>query len=523
MEYSNCLWLPKERFTPDIRDELTLNVFKLDGTTETVECFRRDRRGYVGVPRVFGWGLKSISLEDLDIQTSSGFEVSFPQKVKLRDYQKPFVADMLRVQEDYPDFVAKAATGKGKTVMGLAFAQALGRSTVVVVDQENLMDQWVERIHQHLGLLPTEVGIVQGKRADWEGKPIVICMIHTLVRKQMPEEFYDNFGTAIFDECHTAGAPTFSRALMMFSAEVRVGLSATPKRKDALQKMVSWNLGEVAVELEAELGRSAVYVLESEGVYSWRSNNSKMTGAFVSEIAADGRRNLALAEATRWLYETGRDVLVIGDRVEHLCSLMALTEALGVPAEDMGMYAKARTVPVYEKDPRPPRRPEGWVRGTAYTPVRLVLAQKTIPKKVREAVLENARIVYATYGVMAKGVDAPRLSAGVDATPRSEATQVLGRLLRTMGGKLKPIWVTLADVNSFRSLYQLTKRLSDYESSNAEIFLWDPMRGRKRLDTKAYRKELESRISLLRQSQIITSLDGNSTLVTPSTQHGRRS
>jgi hypothetical protein len=515
IEFSNCLWIPEQDFSDGLRNRLTVEAYRLDGTSETVAAYRTDRPGYVGLPRVFG--LKSISFGQYVDKTTRGRDVSFVKEVKLRDYQIGFVHGLEEAATTRHDFIAQAATGKGKTVCALALIQRLGRNAVVVVDQENLLTQWIDRCKEHLGLTEAQIGIVQGPKLSYEDKPITICMMQTLVRRQLPEQFYQHFGIAIFDECHTTGAPTFSRVLMRFAAGVRFGLSATPERRDDLRRIISWNLGSIDVRLEDKPQQSSVYIMESDGVYSWRVNNSKMTGRFVNEVADDGKRNRQIVDAVRWLYNSGRDILVIGDRVEHLCSLLALAEASGLPRTDLGLYAKSKTVFQYEKDPKPPRRPPHWEKGTDYTPIRLALVQKTIPKKQLEEVKKKARVIFATYGIMAKGVDIPRLSGGVDATPRSEATQVHGRILRTDPGKLRPIWVTLADVNSFRSLYQLSNRLSDYVSSNAELFLWDMQKGRKRLSLTTYKRDLASRISLLRQSQITTRLDGSYMVQTPNT------
>ncbi len=405
------------------------------------------------------------------------------------------------------------------TVMGLTVAARRGRTTVVIVDQENLLEQWCDRCQEHLGLTMADIGIVRGPKKDWRGKKIVICMVQTLVSasNNLPEEFYRYFGTAIFDESHAMGARTYSQALMMFHAQARFGLSATPKRPDRFMKLLEWNLGNIDVVLEAELEQSSVYIMESHGTYSWASNNSKMASRFINELADDGARNLKIAQATQWLYESGRDILVVSDRVEHLCSLMSLCKAIGIPARDMGMYAKTETVWEYQKDPRPARRPPGWEKGTEYTPVKLAMVQKTIPKVRREHAKENARVIFATYGIIAKGVDIPRLSGGVDATPRAKAAQLLGRTLRILPGKIRPIWITIADMNSFRSLFQLLCRVRDYITSNAEIFIWHPKKGRKPQDADALVADLKDQVALLRRSKIVTALDGNNTLLIPST------
>ena len=313
----------------------------------------------------------------------------------------------------------------------------------------------------------------------------------------------------IFDESHSVGAPTFSRALMQFPARLRLGLSATPDRKDALQKLIAWNLGPVRAFLTSELPHSKIYVMESDSVYSYQSNVSKMTGMFVNEVSDDGRRNLRIVEAVLWLYERGRDVLVISDRVEHLHSLMSMCYFAGVADYDMGMYSRCRIVLQYEKDPKPKSRPDGWEKGTEYTPVHLVAAQKRIPKAELDRVQTSARIIFATYGFMSKGVDIPRLSAGIDATPRSAATQVHGRILRVLPGKPTPIWVTIRDVNSYRAEYQLLQRIREYVQGNAEVYLWRPEKGRKRLDHRETIRELQESIKYLQDRRITKALDGN--------------
>lgn len=517
IELSSCYWIPKARFTPVLRDRLTVEVTDLAGEVTEVECFREDRKGFVGVPRVIGADL--FAGERVQDVMADGVGVRFPKQVALRPEQEPLVERILQLRDDgETDFIVKAATGKGKTVCALAVAARMGTATVVVVDQENLMEQWVARAKEHLGLRDDQIGIVQGSRVEFAGKALVICMIQTLVRKVLPQEFYNRFGLAVFDESHTTGAPTFSRVLMMFPARLRIGLSATPMRRDALSKAIAWNLGTIQAELTDKPGKASVYILESFGVYSWRANNAKVTGRYISELAEDGLRNLRIVDAIDWLYDSGRDILVLGERVEHLCNVMALARAYGIPAEAMGLYAKNRMVYRYEKDPRPRRLPVGYEKGTEYTPVRYVAVQKTVPKKEREHALAHKRIVFATYAVFKKGMDCPRLSGGIDITPRSEATQMYGRILRTVPGKLRPIWFTVSDVNSFRSLYQLNARLGDYIKSNAEVYLWHATKGRKPLEHREYRQDLRDRILDLRETRIGTQLDGTSMLLTPSMQ-----
>jgi superfamily II DNA or RNA helicase len=460
------------------------------------------------------YGLKLISKLGLGIEyeTSLGTPVNFGKPIALFDYQIPFVDQILSVAETEYDFMVQAATGKGKTVMALEVARRLRTTTLVVVDQTNLLTQWVDRAKQHLGLTDDDIGIVQGSQCDYVGKKLVIAMMQTLVSRRFPKEFTDWAGLVFFDEFHITGAPTFSRALMMFSASLRIGLSATPKRRDSLQKIINWNLGDVKAKLGERHSQSSVWYLENYSVYSWYANISKMTGRFIDEVANDGPRTAMIVEAVLWLYERGHDVLVVGDRIEQLQHITNMLVLSGLPETEVAVYAGYRYQWAYVKDSTPKSRPVGWTRDVPYTPVKFDFVKKRIPKKELEQI-KKATVICATYGIFSKGVDIPRLSAGIDCTPRSQATQVHGRILRESAGKENPIWVTIRDVNSYRAEYQFLQRLQDYEKGNVEVFLWNMQKGIKRRDIQALKRSLHQSVKTLKNKKIVTSVDGNNTLL----------
>jgi superfamily II DNA or RNA helicase len=342
-------------------------------------------------------------------------------------------------------------------------------------------------------------------------------MVQTLVRKDLGEDFLNYFGVVVVDEVHTVGAPVFSQVMGMFSATTRFGMSATVERGDALQQLLHLNLGEVEVELKDKHDTSYVYYLESRTVYSWYANISPKTGRILSEISGDTDRNALISEATKWLYDSGRDVLVLSDRIEQLEALMVMVSGLGVPEAELGLYCGYRNVLAFEKDPTPPRRPHGYVRGAEYTPVRLAYLKKKIPKAEKTRVLQGARVIFATYGMFAKGVDAPRLSGGIDCTPRAKAEQVHGRILRAREGKLVPIWVTIRDVNSYRTEFQFAARIRQYAASSAEIYRWKMEKGVKHQDVQALSREAMQNSKRLKKLNIETRPDGSYMLVTKDT------
>lgn len=518
---SSVVFLPKSKVpVKDIEHEFTVKYFTM-GSKEAEHVYAYSDSGkYIGVPRHQGLKLISKYNLDADYRMSKGRAVAFPRVVKhVGDYayQKDFVSQILARCREHNDFMVHAATGKGKTVCALSVIQKLGRNAIVLVDQDNLMTQWVAQCKAVLGLEDSQIGRVQGRVCEYKGKAVTIAMVQSLVQREYPDDFYEHFGTMVVDEVHTAGAPTFSQALMMFSAETRFGVSATIDRRDALQRILHWNLGNVEVELLDKHDKSYVYYLESDTVYSWYANVSPKVGRMLTEVSEDTARNDKLVRAIDWLYQSGRDVLVISDRIEQLEELRAMCYYFGVPEEDMGLYCGFRNVWGYVKDETPPRRPVGWAKGTQYTPVRLTLSRKRIPKKELEVIKKEAKIIFATFGMFAKGVDVPRLSGGIDCTPRSRAQQVHGRILRQQEDKYIPIWVTVRDYNSYRLDHQFVQRVNEYTESSAEIYKWKPNKGVRLQDVRELKREAHQNIKELKAMNITTRLDGSNTLVTPTT------
>lgn len=521
-----ALYIPRRLFTTEDAETLSVKVWAMGAKKddfETVRAYKEELGGFVGVPRQ--WGLQRYADCKIVDQRERGTAIRFRTHINLWDNQKATVDALhARIQEG-GDFIFQADTGKGKTVMLLEAAVRFGRSVLIVVDQENLMAQWREKCvsKEFLNLREREVGIVQGVREDWKSKSIVIAMMQSVTQRTYEDDFYDAFGLVIFDESHTAGAPTFSKTMLLFSAWARVGASATPDRRDALRKLITWNLGRVEVKLQDRHLPSSVYYLKSFGVYSWYANVSSKTGRFLTEISEDAERNWLLCQAIVWLYKTGRDVLVIGDRTEQLWNLQCMVIMAGVPEEETGLYTGQKFSYQYQKDPTPPRRPAGWEKGTEYSPIKYALRRRKQGRKELDEVKAKASIIFATYGMFAKGVDEPRLSAGIDVTPRSIARQTHGRILRKAKGKKTPIWVTVRDVNSYRAEYQFIQRIEEYRKSNAEIFEWRLGKGIKPRDVAALRDEASDNVRELRQYQTITRRDGSYTLQTKTTPKERGS
>jgi len=492
---------------PSVRRELTVKVWEPgEHVPLTVKAYRQNK-DWIYLPRVYGidlcakWG---IAVED---RTCRGQKLRELPPIKLWHEQVKPVEEMVLASKYDFDVQMQSKAGTGKTIMALEAARRIGRTLLVIVDTNFLRDQWGEQIEEHFGISADEVGVIQGTKINLAENFITIGMLQTLYNKKLPINVRKHFGTVVFDECHGTGAPQFNKVLYKFPAQTRFGITATP-RDGTLGKIIRWHLGPVQVKTTTRHRPSKVYYLESDTVYSWYANISPKTGRFINEIAGDGTRNLLLSKAIRYLYDRDRDSLIISDRIEQLEALMALCYYGGIPEEDMGLCAAHNHTYRYAKDLKPNRKPQFLEKECGYTPVIMQMVRKRAPKaKLDEA--KKCKLIFATYSIFHKGVDVPRLSAGLDCTPRSGFEQTHGRILRSGLGKKVPIWITVRDINSYRAEYQFANRIAELAKSNVEVFRWHPDKGVQSRDAKELRQEASDNCKRLKQTRIVTTRDDN--------------
>jgi superfamily II DNA or RNA helicase len=129
-------------------------------------------------------------------------------------------------------------TGGGKTLIALACAERVahgegGARLAVVVPTEALAHQWMEAILSFTNTDPSEVGLLgAGGQDELSRKRVLVAVLNTAARR-LPEmvKAAAEETMLIVDECHRAGAPTFSHVLDT-PARYRLGLSATPDREE---------------------------------------------------------------------------------------------------------------------------------------------------------------------------------------------------------------------------------------------------------------------------------------------------
>lgn len=415
-------------------------------------------KGYLGVPRSYGIN-RFHWLETIDRQADGlpmGVIPKLPSpdhpRVKDPDLQRAFMVDMLEAARGIGTFRASAPTGSGKTVVSLRTAAELGRKTLVLVPLERLMLQWVKETKLHLGLPDERVGIVQGRTCQWKDRDVVIGMMHSVSLRKYSPDFYKAFGTVIYDESHRVGSSMLSETCGLFPARVRVGISATHSRKDGGDRVGAWHLGPIHVNSSATAVDCTVYVKRYKASPS--AIYGKKPRARMKCLSKDHTRNIMLADLIMRNYRVGRNIMVIGKYVGHLQLLMGMCRKRGLPDDAAGQYTGRKLV--YPTDALGNR-----IDGE--------------PKSVKikdaeyENILENAQVIFTTYGMFKEGLDVPRLDCGIDVIPQSESEQVTGRIRRPMEGKPAPYWITILDESCGYSKGYYDSRLRDYHKTGCNI------------------------------------------------------
>jgi hypothetical protein len=222
------------------------------------------------------------------------------------------------------------------------------------------------------------------------------------------------------------------------------------ERADGGDKVYFWHLGPIRVQSQAEALPMDVHVLDYVAPKTpWGSSS----GAVIKALSLDPQRNDLIARQIKRMYDAGRQGLVVSDGVAHLQRLIGLAHKLGVPMEAMGQYTGERHE--WQVDP--------------VNKLKKRVVKKKLTKHQLDSVKGNAQIIFATYGMMTEGIDIPRLDAGIDATPRGKATQIVGRIRRPVPGKKKPLWVTIRDVRCPRAVNWFKSRCKDYRATGAEV------------------------------------------------------
>jgi superfamily II DNA or RNA helicase len=217
----------------------------------------------------------------------------------------------------------------------------------------------------------------------------------------------------VVDEAHHLCARTFSKSMAMFPGRFRLGLTATPDRRDGLGFALHYFLGPTVFRVTRAYADVDVQIVRYDGgdhreiIIGGRPAYTQM----VTRLVKDSRRTERVAREITALVDAGRRIIVMSDRLNHLDALMALVQARR-PGVRCGKYVGETTK-----------------RG----------------KRKRGEVQEEARVIFSTYRMGEEGLDIASLDALVLASPKRAVEQTVGRIMRAHPDKQRPLVVDILD------------------------------------------------------------------------------
>lgn len=400
------LWIPKEDVDiEELKAQLTLTVPETPFAKERDVTFIKDAGKYWGVPR----GLK---IARVCKDNTAYHKIAFP---KMRRKLRPGQVEALRQVKKKATFggILQGKCGGGKSTAGIAIAEHFSTRTCILCHKGDLINQWEALIKE--ALPGCRYAIAKQSLPDVRGLHIVLGTYQTLnsrIEDFKASGFFRSFGLVICDECHNVPADTFHEALSQFTAKYRIGLTATPRRKDGLQDLLYLTLGERLCVMQGETLDGEYFEItwpspyEGEDFYIRRgpkkfTNKAKLLGALVK----DKKRTEFIARQIIKAVEAGRRPLVLSDRREQLDDLEKLLESESFTVRQ-------------------------FVGG--------------ISKKKEEEARE-AQALLGTYQKIGEGTDIPSLDTIILATPRADIEQTVGRIQRPHEDKKTPFVVDIID------------------------------------------------------------------------------
>ena len=359
------------------------------------------------------------------------------QPILLRDYQVEIINNFLT----NPQCIQEVATGAGKTIMTAALSDAVsayGRS-IVIVPNKSLVTQ-TEKDYINMGL---DVGVYFGDRKEY-GRMHTICTwqsLNNLMKNTKNgigdctiQEFIEDVVCVIVDEVHMAKADALKTLLtgVMSRVPIRWGLTGTVPKELFESQALLVSLGPVISRLSAStlqdagvLANCHVNIVQLVDHVEYADYQAEL-----KYLLEESGRLDTMASLVQRVNETG-NTLVLVDRTE--CGRQ-LVERLGEHAVFVSGATKAK------------------VRQEEYD----------------EIAVSDGKIIVATYGVAAVGINIPRIFNLVLIEPGKSFVRVIQSIGRGIRKAEDKDHVQIWDITSTCKFARrhLNKRKAFYKEAN---------------------------------------------------------
>ncbi len=257
-------------------------------------------------------------------------------KTQLRDYQVQAV-DRFLSKSIGGSGVAVLPCGSGKTLVGIAAAQRLQTTTLVLVPNETSALQWKQEFCRRTSLNDSQVGLYQSRAPLY---PVTLVTYHRVASHSLKGQLMNfqhlleqPWGLVIYDEVHMLPAPWFRLAAQLQGVH-RLGLTATLVREDGAQADVfsligpkfydqSWRSLERAGYLSKVHCVEVRVPMDTASLALYQTSTTRER----HKIAAENPQKLPVVRNILKAH-SGQSVLLMG---QYLDGLRAAAQVVGCP------------------------------------------------------------------------------------------------------------------------------------------------------------------------------------------------
>ena len=332
----------------------------------------------------------------------------------LRAEQEDAIKEILK----YDSSICVAPPGFGKTLIGAKIFEQRAVKTLIIVNKNMLLDQWISRFVDYFGYKKSDIGFL-GKSQNRLNGNIDIATMQSL--NNIPE-LVENYTQVIVDECHHIPALTFEQIVKNFKGKYILGLSATPNRKDELDPILYQQLGNISYEYKKpKTHTNRLLVIKTEF-----TSSADNYAAIINELVSNEDRNRQIVKTIK--ENIDRKILLLSDRIEHLNLLENILKEENIDFVSVhGSQNKKEQVENMQK-------------------------------------VKTSSLILATSSFFGEGIDFPHLNTIIFATPISfygRLIQYLGRIGR---GNQECLAIDFLDSKNAMLNSTYKKRLEGYKA-----------------------------------------------------------
>ena len=358
------------------------------------------------------------------------------ESIQLRDYQVDIINKFL----ENPQCIQEIATGAGKTIITASLSNAVskyGRS-IVIVPNKSLVTQ-TEVDYKNMEL---DVGVFYGDRKEF-GRMHTICTwqsLNVLLKNTKNgdvditiQEFLEDVVCVIVDEVHMAKADALKTLLtgVMSQIPLRWGLTGTVPKEEYEFMSLRCSLGEV-------IGRLSASELQSQGV---------LANCHVNIVQlADNVEYANYQSELKYLLETA-------GRLDYISSLIENIRKTGNTLILVDRVAAGQALTERIQD-------AVFVSGATKATAR--------QDEYDDVATSDGKVIVATYGVAAVGINIPRIFNLVLVEPGKSFVRVIQSIGRGVRKAEDKDFVQIWDITSTCKFAKrhLTKRKQFYKEAN---------------------------------------------------------